>query len=600
MPATATLPADVPPARRGGAVRRLIRNPLALVSLVVLLVIIVACFLAGWLSPHDPARGDLNRALLGPSAEHLLGTDRAGRDILSRLLVGGQASLLGALLALAVSVAVGVIGGLLAGYYGRWFDTMSGWFAGLLMAMPAIVVLLAVRAALGPSVWVSMAVFGVIISPAFFWLVRTTVRTVRNELYVDAARVSGLRDSAIIVRHVGRVVRAPIIIQAALVAGVGIGIQAGLEFLGIGDATIPTWGNMLSEGFRNIYIAPLTLLWPAVIIGLVTGALAILGSALRDALEDGEGARPRRAARTEARSSERRQAVAVQAEAAPVESPDPEALLSVRGLRVGYRQSDGSMKTVVHGVDLDIRRGEVLGIVGESGSGKSQSAFAVLGLLPEGGEVLAGDIVFDGQDLRRLSRREMSAIRGRRIAYIPQEPMSNLDPAFRIGFQLVEPMRVRLGVSRSDAKARALELLTKVGIADPQRTFDAYPHEISGGMAQRVLIAGALSCEPELIVADEPTTALDVTVQAEILDLLRVLRHDTGVAVIVVTHNFGVVADLCDRVGVMQHGRIVETAPVRQALLSPSHPYTQALLSALLHGGPSRDEIDAATLEDVR
>jgi peptide/nickel transport system permease protein len=269
---------------------------------------------------------------------------------------------------------------------------------------------------------------------------------------------------------------------------------------------------------------------------------------------------------------------------APVQSADVAGdLLTVRGLQVAYGE-----KTVVHGVDLHVDAGEVLGLVGESGSGKTQTAFAVLGLLPEGGRVSAGSIVFAGEELTRMPARQHAALCGTRIAYVPQEPMSNLDPAFRIGYQLVTPMRVHLGLRRAEARERALALLARVGIPDPRRTFDSYPHEISGGMAQRVLIAGAISCEPKLLIADEPTTALDVTVQAEVLDLLRDLQREYRMGVVLVTHNFGVVADICDRVAVMQHGRIVETGAVEQIFAAPRHSYTRTLLDSMVDDGPTR------------
>tara|TARA_B000000460_G_C21509838_1_gene390436 strand:- start:627 stop:1595 length:969 start_codon:yes stop_codon:yes gene_type:complete len=263
-------------------------------------------------------------------------------------------------------------------------------------------------------------------------------------------------------------------------------------------------------------------------------------------------------------------------------------LLAVDDLHVAYDQSDGSVVEVVHGVSLKIRAGEVHGLIGESGSGKTQTAFSVLGLLPRGGHVSGGRIDFDGSDLTAASEKQYTALRGTRIGYIPQEPMSNLDPSFTIGSQLVEPLRVGLGMSKKDATERALSLLDRVGIPNPQRTFDAYPFEVSGGMAQRVLIAGAVSTDPDLIIADEPTTALDVTVQAEVLDLLRDLQKERGMAMLLVTHNFGVVADLCDRVTVMQQGLFVESGPVRTILGSPSHPYTQSLLDAILDEGPAR------------
>ena len=188
----------------------------------------------------------------------------------------------------------------------------------------------------------------------------------------------------------------------------------------------------------------------------------------------------------------------------------------------------------------------------------------------------------------------MTRLRGRKIAYIPQEPMSNLDPAFTIGSQLVEPMRICLGISTKEAKERALQLLARVGIPNPERTFASYPHQVSGGMAQRVLIAGAISCNPDLLIADEPTTALDVTVQAEVLDLLRDLQAEFHMAVIMVTHNFGVVADLCDRVSVMKLGRIVETGPARDIFANPRHPYTQQLLGAILSEAEPRGPLVAA------
>ena len=242
---------------------------------------------------------------------------------------------------------------------------------------------------------------------------------------------------------------------------------------------------------------------------------------------------------------------------------------------------------------MQIRKGEIHGLIGESGSGKSQTAFAVLGLLPRGGHVTGGTIDYEGTLLDDTDERTYAGIRGRRIGYIPQEPMSNLDPAFTIGSQLIEPLRVGLGMSKKDATEKALALLDRVGIPNPKRTFEAYPFEVSGGMAQRVLIAGAVSTDPDLIIADEPTTALDVTVQAEVLDVLRDLQAERHMAMLLVTHNFGVVADLCDRVTVMQAGRFVESGPARTILTKPHHPYTQSLLDAILDEGPARPPLAA-------
>ncbi|SEC06841.1 peptide/nickel transport system permease protein [Streptomyces sp. 2131.1] len=562
----------------GRTLRRVLRNPLGGLSAALLLLIVAAVLLAPVIASQDPGASSLSEAFAGPSGDHPLGMDSAGRDILARILYGGRTTLGGALLALAIALALGVPTGLVAGYRGGRFDSAANWTVNLVMALPAMVVLLASRAILGPDVHVLMIVLGVLVAPSFFRLVRGIVANVRGELYVDAAKVSGLSDTRIIARHVLTVVRGPIIIQVALVAGIAIALQAGLEFLGVGSGSTATWGAMLNEAFQNIQRAPRLILWPGLALGLTNCALVLLAGAVRDALEDQT---PRPARRRRARPAPE-----------PAESADSAApraaLLSVRGLTVAYARPDGTDKEVVHGVDLDVRPGEILGLVGESGSGKTQTAFSVLGLLPEGGRVTRGSITVNGRETAGLRERDHRALRGRTLAYVPQEPMSNLDPAFTIGSQLMEPVRHHLGLGRKEAADKARELLHLVEIPDPDRTLRLYPHEISGGMAQRVLIAGAMSCDPELLIADEPTTALDVRVQAEVLDLLRRLRDERGLGVLLVTHNLGVVADVCDRVAVMNAGRIVETGTTEQILGSPRDPYTRTLLAAVLDDAPAR------------
>ena len=571
--------------------RRMLRNPLGLLALAVLAIIVLAAIFAPLLTSYNPNAASVTNVLQPPGAGHLLGTDGAGRDVWARLLYGARYTLAGALLATVVAAVIGITAGLVAGYYGKWFESTSSWITNMLMALPGIVVLLAARAVLGPSLWIIMVIFGILLAPAFYRLVVAAVSGVRHELFVDAARVSGVSDARIIGRHILTVVRAPVIIQASIMAGIAIAIEAGLDFLGLGDSTIPTWGNMLNDGFTNMYRDPQLVLWPAIAIAVTCIALTLFANALRDELEHSSRPRPRRVAAAAA-------ADAAQADPAlpgsgtivhdQQDSPAQSSLLRVQGLAVGYAQADGSVTRVVNDVSLDIRHGEVHGLIGESGSGKTQTAWSVLRLLPPGGEILAGSILLHGEDLTRASNTTMREVRGGRIAYIPQEPMSNLDPSFTVGSQLTEPMRVKLGLSKGEAKAKALKLLARVHIPDPERTFASYPHELSGGMAQRVLIAGAVSCDPSLIIADEPTTALDVTVQAEILDLLRELQQELGMAVLIVTHNFGVVADLCDRVSVMQNGRIVETGPARSIFADPRHPYTQSLFDAILEEDQAR------------
>ena len=572
---------------RTSLLKRLLRNPLGLTSSIIIVVALLAAVFANLIAPFDPNHTDAMNLMSGPNGTHLLGTDAAGRDILTRILYGTRGTLLSAALVVVTSIVIGVPTGLIAGYYGKTFDAVASWLANMLMSLPAMIVLLAVRAAAGPSILMSMIVFGIIIAPGFFRLTRTAVMGVRNELYVDAARVSGLSDTRIISRHILTVVRAPIIIQSAMISGIAISIQSGLEFLGLGDPSMVSWGSMLLEGFQNIFVNPLLVLWPGLIITITIGSFALLGNALRDALEDAQKVKQSRRQAKETLAKAMAEVAAQQG--ASTKHAEGGHLLSVDHLSVGYPQANGTLKYVVQDVSLFVDRGEVLGIVGESGSGKTQTAFSILGLLPENAKIAAGHIVFDGDDLVApnggvISQKELAKFRGKRIAYIPQEPMSNLDPAFKIGYQLVRPMTQVLGISKSEAKAMALQLLETVGINNPQRVFNSYPHEISGGMAQRVLIAGAVSCNPDLLIADEPTTALDVTVQAEVLDLLRDLQKRLGMGMVLVTHNFGVVADLADRVVVMQYGRVVETGDVRSILRSPKEEYTQILLSSMLEG----------------
>jgi peptide/nickel transport system ATP-binding protein len=265
-------------------------------------------------------------------------------------------------------------------------------------------------------------------------------------------------------------------------------------------------------------------------------------------------------------------------------------LLEVKGLRTSFYTRDGIVRAV-DGIDFSVDRGEIMGLVGESGCGKSVTSLSIMRLVAKPGRTDAGEVLFDGSDLLTLSNDEMRKIRGDRISMIFQQPTSSLNPVWDIGRQIEEVLRIHRGLKGKVARDRALQLLKMVGIPDPERRLRNFPHEMSGGMAQRVMIAMALACEPELLIADEPTTALDVTIQAQILDLMRELRDQTGTAIILITHDLGVVAEMCDRVAVMYAGEIVEHTDVTSLFRDPKHPYTRGLIASIPVVGALQDEL---------
>lgn len=561
---------------RKSPLRKLATDPQAVITSVLLLVIIILGLLTPWIAPHDPNEAQLNAINATPGTPgYPLGADQNGRDIASRLLHSISTSLIAGLIGASVALAIGITFGLIGGYFGRRLRSATEWVFSLIMTFPGLLLLIVLMPVTKGDYRATMLIFGVLLSPGVYRIVRNLVLGVKNELYVDAARVSGLSNLRILGRHVLFAVRGPIIVAAAFLIGSAISLQSGLAFLGVGSNLVPSFGAMIADGFTNLYVDPTQFIWPSVMLGTLTASLVLLGNSLRDAFE-GAKLKPSKASApaaitprtiTPARDS-------IQGQAAD--------LLSVDDLAIAYPTPAGQLREVVKGVSLSLRAGETLGLVGESGSGKTQTAFAILGVLPPEAVVTQGSIQLDGRHLIGLSEQGLRALRGREIAYIPQEPMSNLDPSYTVGAQLVEGIRASARMSRREAKAKVMALLARVGIQDPQRTFNSYPHQISGGMAQRVLIAGAVASRPKLLIADEPTTALDVTVQAEILDLIRDLQAELNMAVLLVTHNFGVVADICDRIAVMQDGRVVESGTALELFREPQHSYTQMLLGSIL------------------
>jgi len=575
---TAELDAD----GSGGALRRFTHDWLAMGGLVFVVGVIFMAIAAPVLAPYGPNVQDLLRINAGPSTAHWLGTDDLGRDILSRLIFGARPPLraafqiVGAALVLALPIA------LVAGFVRGWVDAVVMRLMDALFSFPPLVLALTVAALLGPNLNDASIAIAIVFVPSFVRLIRGEVISVREETYVDAARATGVAPGRLIRTHILPNVASPLIIQVALALGYGILIDAGLSFLGVGEQP-PTasWGLMLTEAYRFIFSSPLTLVYPGVAILLTVLAFNLVADGLRDAL-----GRERFGAKPPPRAT--RPAVRVGAEPTPAgagpvapATPATAELLTVEHLRVEFATRGGWLP-VVEDVGFGVLPGRTLGLVGESGSGKTVSALAIMGLLPRReSRVPEGSVYFSGMELTSLSAEKMRRIRGNDIAMIFQEPMTSLNPAYTVGNQIAEQVRAHRKGGRGEAWSHAVDMLDQVGIPDPKRRARDYPHAFSGGMRQRVMIAMALSCEPKLLIADEPTTALDVTTQAQILELLASLQQERQMAMIFVTHDLGVIADIADEVVVMYAGQVVERTAVAGLFDRPRHPYSEALLASM-------------------
>lgn len=546
-------------------------QPLGVVAAGYILLVAVLGALAPVIAPYPAGKQDLLATLSGPTAEHLLGTDTLGRDILSRLLHGTIPSLGYALIALAVFLLVGVPFGIVAGYVGGRIDGIISRVGEIALSIPVVIILLVVLAVFSSNPVAAMVTLGVLAAPGLVRVARGATLVVREEAFVTAATVSGVRPSRIMGTHVLRRVLGPLLVQASLFLGSALVVQAALAFLGLlSSGDDPTWGGMIGEASQVVSFTSWPLLPPGLAIILMVLAFGIVGDAVRDSTADESTPRVRR--RTRAVSD----GTATSASTSSLDDTSGDHLLEVHDLRVVL---DGGV-ALVDGASFTVDRGEVVAVVGESGCGKSVTALAVLGLLPHGLEVESGSVVFDGVDLTRGGPSAYSALRGSGIGYVAQDALGSLDPTHSIGSHLREVITRHEKLASAATRARAQELLAQVRIPDPDRVLALYPHEISGGMAQRVNIALALAGRPRLIVADEPTTALDVTVQAEILRLLRDLQRESGMSVLIITHNWGVVADIADRAVVMYAGEVVERGTVHDVFDTPRFPYTAALLAA--------------------
>ena len=545
----------------------------ALAALGLIASLGVVALLAPWIAPYDPDAVDFANRFAAPSAAHWLGTDDLGRDLFSRLCFGARVSLRASFQVVLTALSLAIPIGLVAGYAGGRTDDLLMRAMDAVMSFPPLILAIAVAGVLGPGLTNLMIAISILFVPGFARVIRAQTLAVRQETFIEASIAAGTRTPEILRRRVLPNVASPMIVQASLALGVALLAEAGLSFLGLGlQPPSASWGSMLRRAHQFIFTDPWLMFVPGLAIASTVLAFNTVGDGLRDALGIGSSARRRAGGGL---------GITPVLAPAPSAARPEEPLLAVRGLAVELATA-GAPVRVVDDLTLSLRRGEILGLVGESGAGKTMTALAIMRLIPAGfGRVSAGSVLFEGRDLLALPFEEMRRVRGRDVAMIFQDPMSSLNPVHTIGDQIAEAVLLHEGAPRPVARRRALEMLERVGIPEPRERIDQYPHQFSGGMRQRAMLAMALACRPKLLIADEPTTALDVTIQAQILDLLRSLQRELGLAVLFVTHDLGVVADVCDRVAVMYAGQLVEEAPLEPFFSRPRHPYSEGLLAAM-------------------
>jgi peptide/nickel transport system permease protein len=554
---------------------RLRSHPGALAGLTLLSLVLLPALAAPLLPLPDPALTEPAQRMLPPlSPAHPLGTDHVGRDLLSRLLWGARASLAVGVLATLLAAAVGTLLGLAAAWLGRLVDGLVMRGVDVLMAFPYLLLALAIVAALGPGLRNAMLAIAVANVPFFARAVRGHVLGIRHEDYIAAARLAGHRELRIVRTEVLPNLAPTLLLLMTTTLGWMVLETAGLSFLGLGaQPPLADLGSMLGEGREFLTTYPLVAALPGLVILLLVVGINLFGDGLRDLLDPRWS--PRRSTPAPGAAARGAGAGADQPTAgAEDETPDAGLpLIRVRGLAVYFAGEEGPVPAVA-GLGFDLQAGERVALVGESGCGKTLTALALLRLLPAAA-VQTGSVRLAGRELMALAPSALRSLRGRRIAYVPQEPLTALDPLFRVGDQLDETLRSH------PAPAFAVgELVSMVGLGGVSDLLRRFPHELSGGQRQRVAIALALAHGPDLLIADEATTALDVTVQGEILGLLRRLCDEQGRALLFVSHDLAVVAELCERVLVMYAGRIVEDGPAALLLQRPAHPYTAALLGA--------------------
>ncbi|MBR2836443.1 MAG: dipeptide/oligopeptide/nickel ABC transporter permease/ATP-binding protein [Coriobacteriales bacterium] len=607
--ATGEKPLIPGPQLRGGLTRKLEANAgkvrfrrwknmtiPARISLIVILIIVLIAIFANFLAPYSPYETSF-KPLQPPSIEHPFGTDAKMRDVLSRVMFGARFSLVIGLGATAFALVIGSIIGSIAAVSRKWVSEVIMRILDIIMSFPGIALATTLIIAFGEaSVQTLILAIGCLYIPQIARIVRANVVSEYGQDYVRAVVVSGARAPWILWKHVMRNCLAPVLVFTIVLVADAIVFEASLSFLGVGlESYNPTWGNILADA-RQVVIAGKwwQAFFPGLLIVITVLCLNILSEGITDAMAAPKAAiKPSDSDLNTDREADRLVADPALAYAAQAEmlsnrlaqlkameeirtdrfeaTTDAEPVLEVKNLCIKFpRHGDVN---VVDNVSFVVRPRQTMGLVGESGCGKSITSLAIMGLLDKRAKI-SGEILYNGKNLLDLSEKEMNALRGHEISMVYQDALSSLNPSMLIKAQMKQ-------LTKRGGTRTAEELLELVGL-DPARTLDSYPHELSGGQRQRVLIAMALTRDPKLIIADEPTTALDVTVQKQVIDLLNKLQKELGFAMVFVSHDLALVAEVANSLTVMYAGQVVEQGPVKDVLTNPVHEYTRGLLGSVL------------------
>ena len=549
------------------------KNRLAAFGGILLLIILTLSVLAPILPLKEPnITNTADRFMVPFEGGHILGTDHLGRDLLSRLLWGTQLSLAVGFAAAFIAATFGSILGAIAGFYGQKTDNIIMRFIDMLMAFPYILLALAIVAALGPGLFNALIAVALVNIPFFARNIRGVTVTLANKEFIEAARLSGMSNLRILIVEIFPNLLPMIVIAMSTTVGWMILETAGLSFLGLGSQPPQAdLGSMLGEARSALITNPHTSFVPGIMIFCIVIGINLFGDGVRDALD------PRLKKGSLIRPLP--QTIYEEGETQPTPSTK---LLSVQNLSTQFHVNQDVYQSS-NDVSFEIQEGECLGLIGESGSGKSVTALSVTSLVASPpGVIKKGSVNYKNENLLALPYEKLRSIRGNKISYIFQDPLTTLHPLHTIGDQLLEALQAHDSkLSASESISKSKDLLKSVQIPNPDNVWDVYPHQLSGGMRQRVCIAMALINNPELIIADEPTTALDVTVQAQILNILNSLRKERKLSILFISHDFGVISQLCDRVIVMYAGSIVEEGPVKNIMQQAAHPYTSELIKCV-------------------